>query len=103
MVTDSCSILATWWKDFSQLLSVHGVNDVRQTQIHTVLELSAYEIQMATEKLKGQKSPGIDQISAEMLRTGGRTICCEIHKLINSVWNKEEFPEEWKELIFVQR
>ena len=103
MVTDSCSILATWWKDFSQLLSVHGVNDVRQTQIHTVLELSACEIQMATEKLKGQKSPGIDQISAEMLRTGGRTICCEIHKLINSVWNKEEFPEKWKELIFVQR
>ena len=21
----------------------------------------------------------------------------EIHKLINSIWNKEELPEEWKE------
>jgi len=23
----------------------------------------------------------------------------EIHKLINSIWNKEELPEEWKESI----
>jgi hypothetical protein len=24
-----------------------------------------------------------------------------IHKLINSVWNKEELPDQWKESIFV--
>jgi len=30
-----------------------------------------------------------------------RTIRREIHKLINSLWNKEEFPEEWKESIVV--
>jgi len=30
---------------------------------------------------------------------GGRTICCEIHKLIISIWNKEELPDEWKESI----
>jgi len=26
---------------------------------------------------------------------------CEILKLINSVWNKEELPEKWKELVIV--
>jgi len=26
---------------------------------------------------------------------------CEIHKLSISIWNKEELPEEWKELIIV--
>jgi len=30
MFTDSYSILARWKKHFSQLLNVHGVNDVRQ-------------------------------------------------------------------------
>jgi len=35
------------------------------------------------------------------MEAGGRTICYEIHKLIISVWNKEELPEEWKELIIV--
>jgi hypothetical protein len=26
---------------------------------------------------------------------------CEIHKLINSTWNKEELPEQWKESIII--
>jgi len=33
LVTDSCSILARWRKHFTQLLNVHGVNDVGQTEI----------------------------------------------------------------------
>jgi hypothetical protein len=33
LVTDSHSILARWRKHFSQLLSVHGVNDIGQTEI----------------------------------------------------------------------
>jgi hypothetical protein len=36
------------------------------------------------------------QIPAELIKVGGRTISCEIHKLIISIWNKEELPEEWK-------
>ena len=36
LVTDSHSILVWWGKHFSQLLNVHGVNDVRQTKIQTV-------------------------------------------------------------------
>jgi len=47
-------------------LNVHGVNYVRQTEIHTaeplVLATSAPEFELATEKLKSHKSPGIDQI-----------------------------------------
>ena len=35
MVADSHSTLARWKNHFSQLLNVHGVNDVRQTDIHT--------------------------------------------------------------------
>ena len=54
---------------------------------------------MAIDKLKSHKSPGIDQILAELIK--GRTICLEIHKLITSIWKKEELPEEWKESIIV--
>jgi len=35
LVTDSNSILARWSNHFSQLFSVHGVSDIRQTEIHT--------------------------------------------------------------------
>jgi hypothetical protein len=66
-----------------------------------VSEPSAFDFDMATEKLKRHKSPGIDQIPAELIKAGGRSIRSEIHKLINSIWNKEELPEQWKESITV--
>ena len=86
LVTDSHSIFARWRSHFSQLLNVHGVSDVRQTEIHTaeplVPEPSALEVELAIDKLKRHKSSGIDQIPAELVKAGGRTIRCEIHKLI---------------------
>jgi hypothetical protein len=36
-----------------------------------------------------------------LVKAGGRKISCEIHKLTDSIWNKEELPEEWKESIIV--
>ena len=100
MVAVCHSILARWRKYFSQLLNVHGVNDVRQPEIHTVETLvpepSAFEVELAIENLRSHRSPGIDQIPAEVTEAGGRKIRYEIHKLIISVWNNEELPEEWK-------
>ena len=85
-------------------IELRGVNDVSQIEIHTaeppVSESSAFEVELAIEKLKSHKSPGTDQIPTELMKAGGRTICYEIHKLI-SIWNKEELPEEWKESVIV--
>jgi len=36
-----------------------------------------------------------------MIKCRGRTICSEIHEPINPTRNKEELPEQWKELIIV--
>jgi len=105
LVADTHSIMMRCRNYFSQLLNVHGAKDVRQEEIHTakplVPEPSAFEVELAIEKLKSHKSPGIDQIPAELIKAGGRTIRCTIHKLIISIWNKEELPEEWKESIIV--
>jgi hypothetical protein len=64
-----------------------------------VPEPSAFEVEVAIEKLKRHKSPGIDQIPAEVIKVGGITIRSVIHKLTNSILNKEELPEEWKKSI----
>ena len=89
----------------SPRLNVHGINDVRQTETHTaeplIPEPSASELELAIEKLKIHKSPRIDQIPVELIKAGGKTICCEICKLIIFIWNKEELPEEWKESVIV--
>jgi hypothetical protein len=73
LVADSDSILARWRNHFSQLLKVHWITDVRHTKIHTaeplVPELGALDVAIAVDKLKRHKSPGIDQIPAEMINT----------------------------------
>jgi hypothetical protein len=75
LVADCHSILTRWRNYCSELLKVHGDNDVKQTEIHTaealVPEPSAFEVEMAIEKLKRYKSPGIDQIAAELIKSGG--------------------------------
>jgi hypothetical protein len=43
--------------------------------------------------LKRHKSPGSDEIPAELIQAGGEILSSEIHKLINSIWNKEELPD----------
>jgi len=40
LLADSHCILAKWRNYFSQILNAHGVNDVRQTEIHTAEPLS---------------------------------------------------------------
>jgi hypothetical protein len=52
---ESLHIFVMSWNYFSQLSSVHGVSDLRQTEIHTaqsiVPELSDFEVEMVTENL----------------------------------------------------
>jgi hypothetical protein len=87
------------------MLNEHGVHDVRQVAIHTddplVPEPRLVVVEIVIGKSKSHKSPGHDQIPAEMIKAGGETLCSEIHKLTCSIWNKEELPQQWKESIIV--
>jgi hypothetical protein len=73
--------------------------------IHTaeplVPEPSLVEVEIAIGMLKNYKSPGTDQIPAELVKAGGETLYSEIHRLICCIRNKEELPQQWKESIIV--
>jgi hypothetical protein len=105
LLADSQSILKGWKNFFKQVLNAHVVHDVRHTDIHMaeplVPEPSLVELEIAIGKLKMCKSLGTDQILAELIKAGGEILCIEIHKLICSIWNKEELPQQWKESIIV--
>jgi hypothetical protein len=86
-------------------LNVHRVSDVRQIEIHTagplVLDSSPYGVEIAIANFKRYKSPGSDQIPAELIQAGGEILWSEIHKLINYIWDKEELSDQWKESIIL--
>jgi hypothetical protein len=55
-----------------------------------VPERSFFEV----EKLERYRSPSINQIPTDLIQAGGNTLYCEIHKLSNSVWSKEELTQQ---------
>jgi hypothetical protein len=83
---------------------VHNVSDVGQIDVHTAEPLvhgpSCLEVEIAIEKLKSIL-PGSDQILPELIQAGGKLLLSAIHKLINSIWNKEELPDQWKQSIIL--
>jgi hypothetical protein len=105
LLADSNTILNRWKSYFPKLLKVHNVSDVRQIEIQTAEQLvpgsSHLEIEISIAKLKKYKSPGNDQIPAELYQAGCETLVSVIHKLITSIWNKEQLPDQWKESIIV--
>jgi hypothetical protein len=68
-------------------------------EIHTPLTLT--EVKIAIAKLRKYKSSGSDQIPEELSKARGETLVFVIHRLINSLWIKEELPDQWKESIIV--
>jgi hypothetical protein len=51
--------------------NIHSFSDIKQIEIHTaellVPETSSFEVEIAVAKLKSHKSPGSDQIRAELI------------------------------------
>jgi hypothetical protein len=86
------------WKYFSQLLNVHNASDVRQLEVHMAESLvpgpSRLEVEIAIARLKKYKSLGSDEIPAELIQAGGEILLYVIHKLINSVWIKENLRDQ---------
>ncbi|KAL4113049.1 hypothetical protein QTP88_016750 [Uroleucon formosanum] len=64
-----------------------------QTQMSTLA--------MAVSKLKNNKAPGSDEITAEMLKRSGDKGVKILWKLCNEVWTTGAWPEDWVESIFI--
>jgi hypothetical protein len=76
---------------------VHNVSEV-----HTAEPLvpgpGRLEVKIAIAKLLLQSS---DEIPEGLIQEGGKICLFVIQKLINSVWNKDKLPDQWKESIIV--
>ena len=60
-----------------------------------------FRSEIAIEKLKKYKFPGIDQIPAALIQDGGNKLLIEICKRLLAIWKKELLPKQWKEFIII--
>jgi len=49
--------------------------------------------------LKNNRAPGVDSITSELMKYGGRKLWNRIHQLIKKIWETEQMPQEWSTAI----
>lgn len=59
------------------------------------------EVNKAIRNLKNGKACGVDEISAEMLKTANDSIVSFLTKLFNKLFDEGEYPTEWSKAIIV--
>ena len=59
------------------------------------------EVVTAIQHLKKDKSPGIDELPAELFKEGGEALNRLLHRLCLKIWETEEWPEDFCQSVFV--
>lgn len=112
IILEGNKVLERWVEHFKELLNAEDkervtieekvrpdkeedreeVNIVEKSHIE---EPSRQEITRRIHKLKNNKAPGEDNVTAELVKYGGEVMIDAIHKLICTIWETEKMPEGW--------
>lgn len=94
-------ILNKWKEHFQQLLNTEASKEETGRSIIEVEEMELeppdrLDVSLAIKAQKRGKAPGIDNIPAELIKSGGTALENIIYTLVKQIWQKEQIPEEWK-------
>ena len=112
ILTDKKEIRKRWSEYCSELYSEQPEQEITKREIEELRkilppgtdrepDILLEEVEHAIKKLRNNKSPGHDNITAEMIKQGGEPLSKEIHKLCNLAWEQGRAPEEWKKSILI--
>ncbi|GFN86090.1 LOW QUALITY PROTEIN: endonuclease-reverse transcriptase [Plakobranchus ocellatus] len=76
------------------------LEETREDEEINLLPLRS-EIEWAIGSLKDGRSPGCDDIQAEMIKACGEEGIDVYHKLCKKIWEKGQWPTDWKRAIFI--
>ena len=60
------------------------------------------EVQRAVSSLMNNEAPGVDEISAEMLKRGKETVAEQLAELFNMIWQDLGVPGDWKKGVIIK-
>jgi len=107
VVTEMNQILNRWKDYFCTILKldiddsfinrrIQPTTSDYQTDVE-ISPLSYNEVCSIINKLKSNKTGGTDNVIPTLSNQGGRTLKGRIYKLMLMIWEKEQFPNQWKE------
>jgi len=114
LLSNSDDVMVRWSEYFYELLNVHSIIDPHIIQqipipiIPTIEQIrqdktpSLSEVLDAIKQMKNRKAPGVDNISADVLKAGGVPMAKWVHEIVCDVWNEEVMVEDWTTAILIR-
>ena len=105
-LTEQQAIL-TRWTEYCMELYNHNLNgdpsvlNCSQTIEDEDFPILREEVEMAVNSLKKGKSPGVDNIPAELVQAGGDAMVDTLTKICNKIWVTREWPTEWTQSLVI--
>ena len=102
------SEVLTLWKDhFEKHLNTsftHEISALEDLTDHpdpdeAEEEISKDDIKAAIRRMKTRKSPGIDNLTSEVIKAGGDTMVDMLYKIYGVVWKDETTPKDFSKMI----
>ena len=100
LLANELSILKRWTEYCQELYNYpikpdHSIIISQNTDNVDELPILKSDVEYAIQKLKEGKSPGIDNISGELLKYGGDEIVNFFTELYQISWSNKEWPKKW--------
>jgi len=97
------------WKDYCEELYNYNIpkdrqvldEPLQQEDLRLEEDILLSEVEWAIKELKRNKSPGADNICAELIQAGGDTTAKVIHKLCSEILKTKEWPSQWTESVLI--
>ncbi|XP_060080646.1 uncharacterized protein LOC132560005 [Ylistrum balloti] len=112
LISSKAEVLSRWTEHFQEILNREEPQDpitendeVELDDIYEEISVdmpSTEEVQRAIKKLRNGKSPGIDSITAELIKANTNFPITNIHELMEAIWREEQIPESWKKGLIIK-
>ena len=110
VICEEDQVRGRWKEYFASLFQANGEMQQRvsgevsggEAQVEeNAEEITLEEVQRSIARLKSRKTPGVWEVSGEMLKAGGEVVAEWLHRIMNRAWKSGMVPGDWRKALVV--